>query len=194
MSWSASAGATSYILQEARDGGFSTASNVYVGPATSVPMSGKSPTRYYYRVKARNAAGDSGWSNVQQVDVLWELEPNDIKNQANGSLLSGLTYCGKLSSGTTIGDTDDFYFDAPSAGTAQLTLTLPPALVGHTAIWVYSQSDLFSHLCGTGPVNGSSYSASCPLATAGRYYINLYAAGNQFYDDVNPYSVRVTYP
>ena len=70
-------------------------------------MSGRGATRYYYRVKARNTWTESGWSNVRQVDVLWEAEPNDTHVQANGPIMPNLVYYGTFLSGD---DVDDYYF------------------------------------------------------------------------------------
>ena len=92
VSWSSTEYATLYILQESQNSSFSNAVQVYSDASTNTDLSDRGPTRYYYRVKAHNNYGDSGWSNGQSVDVLWEEEPNnDAPVQANGPLISGLT-------------------------------------------------------------------------------------------------------
>jgi len=119
--WSDSYRAATYILQETTDASFSSRWVVYEGPGTTHAVSGQGPTRYHYRVKARNSWGGSGWSNVEQVDVLWEAEPNDNGlTEANGPIMSGLTYHGTFPSGG--GRRDYFYFDLAVAHTAELWL------------------------------------------------------------------------
>jgi photosystem II stability/assembly factor-like uncharacterized protein len=77
VSWSAVAGATEYTLEEAENAGFSGAQAAYSGPNTSTAIAGKSTGTYYYRVKASNTAGSSGWSNVQSTQVVTEPRPYD---------------------------------------------------------------------------------------------------------------------
>ncbi|MGD2207596.1 MAG: hypothetical protein PVH17_12555, partial [Anaerolineae bacterium] len=69
VGWSASSGATSYLLQEDDNGSFSSPTTAYSGSSTSTSISGKSDGTYYYRVNASNAYGTSGWSNTQSVVV-----------------------------------------------------------------------------------------------------------------------------
>jgi hypothetical protein len=64
VSWSSSAGATTYTLEEDENIGFSSPSAVYSGSSTSKAISGKGIGTYYYRVKASNSSGSSGWSNI----------------------------------------------------------------------------------------------------------------------------------
>jgi len=108
VSWSSTAYATSYVLQESTTANFSNAVEVYSDTAITVSFSDQGPTRYYYRVQARNSYAVSAWSNVRSVDVVWEKEPNDdALTQANGPLFSGLTYYGRFPSGA---DRQDYYF------------------------------------------------------------------------------------
>jgi serine protease AprX len=69
VSWTASAGATNYLLQEDDNAAFSSPVTAYSGAATSTAISGKPNGTYYYRVRASNASGDSAWSNTQSVTV-----------------------------------------------------------------------------------------------------------------------------
>jgi hypothetical protein len=62
VSWSAATGANRYEVEEATDAGFATAASVYVGGLTALPVSGKANGTYWYRVRAGNAAGWSGWT------------------------------------------------------------------------------------------------------------------------------------
>jgi len=69
VSWSSSAGATTYTLEEDDNNGFSSPSAVYSGASTSKAISGKGIGTYYYRVRASNTSGSSGWSNIVSVVV-----------------------------------------------------------------------------------------------------------------------------
>jgi hypothetical protein len=69
VSWNPADLASTYILQEATNASFSGAVPRYSGSGTSWMATGKAPGTYYYRVKARNSWGDSGWSNTQQTTV-----------------------------------------------------------------------------------------------------------------------------
>lgn len=70
VSWQPAYLASTYTLQEATDVNFSTGVvTYYPGSATSRSVTGKTAGTYYYRVKAINSWGDSGWSNVEQTTV-----------------------------------------------------------------------------------------------------------------------------
>ena len=126
VGWSAPAQAETYILQEARNSSFSDATIIYSGPSTNHAVSGRGAARYYYRVKASNIWTVSDWSNVRQVDVLWEAEPNDeAPEQANGPIMPNLVYYGTFLNGD---DVDDYYFfDLTTARRVSLWLTNIPS-------------------------------------------------------------------
>lgn len=67
ITWSAAATATSYVLEEATDAGFSTPTTLYSGAGLSQQVLNKPVGSYYYRVKALNAGGASLWSSTQSV-------------------------------------------------------------------------------------------------------------------------------
>jgi C1A family cysteine protease len=69
VSWNAAYLAGMYVLQEDDNAAFSSPSTTYSGPEISTSITGNAPGTYYYRVKASNAWGDSGWSNLRQVTV-----------------------------------------------------------------------------------------------------------------------------
>lgn len=69
VSWQAAYLASTYTLQEATNADFTDVVTRYSGTGTSWTASGKAPGTYYYRVKATNSWGDSGWSNTQQTTV-----------------------------------------------------------------------------------------------------------------------------
>lgn len=72
VSWTTSAGAANYVLQESSTQGFETINQTYpvAAPLTSQFISGKPVGTYYYRVAAYNALSrPSRWSNVEVVTV-----------------------------------------------------------------------------------------------------------------------------
>jgi serine protease len=60
---------TTYTLEEDDNAGFTSPTAVYMGTNTSWDATGKAPGTYFYRVKASNDEGDSGWSNIESVTV-----------------------------------------------------------------------------------------------------------------------------
>jgi hypothetical protein len=121
------------------------------------------------------------------VDVLWEAEPNDTVSQANGPLVSGLTYYGTLSG--AIGASDYFYFDLPAGYSVELWLTNIPA--GSDYDLVLYDSDLgmrgYSGLTGSGDEH-----IVTALSAAGRYFVRVYhrsGAGS----GTQPYHLRAVY-
>ncbi len=68
VSWTAVATATSYTLEESVNGG-STWTQVYSGPATSAPVSGKTNGTYSYRALASNPNGAGPYSAVVTTTV-----------------------------------------------------------------------------------------------------------------------------
>jgi hypothetical protein len=84
VTWSTASNATTYILEEDDNSGFTSPTTVYNSTGTSWSASGKSPGTYYYHVKAHNATGDSGWSGTQSTTValgptpgFWESTTGD---------------------------------------------------------------------------------------------------------------------
>jgi uncharacterized repeat protein (TIGR01451 family) len=69
VSWNAAYLADTYTLQEDDNAAFTSPATAYTGSGTGWSASGKATGTYYYRVKATNSWGDSGWSNVQSVTV-----------------------------------------------------------------------------------------------------------------------------
>jgi hypothetical protein len=168
--WKPKADAQIYYLQEATNSLFVGAKTVFEGVATSFEVTGRGAARYFYRVRADTVDGDpSGWSNVEWVDVLWEHEPNDdALTQANGPIVSGLTYYGTF---PVLDDrVDHFFFDMPSAKRVDLFLSkIPP----------FSDYDLYLLDASLGlvafserPGNLEEHIATSVLP-AGRYYIRV---------------------
>ncbi len=68
VSWSSVSGATTYELQERYSSG--TFKQIYSGPDTSQYKFGQSEGQWCYRVRAKNGAGDSNWSQTQCTTVV----------------------------------------------------------------------------------------------------------------------------
>lgn len=75
VSWSSVSGASNYVLEEDDNASFSTPSTVYDNSGTSTGISGRDVGVYYYRVRAENSSGISGWSGTQSVVVTVEPPP-----------------------------------------------------------------------------------------------------------------------
>jgi uncharacterized repeat protein (TIGR01451 family) len=188
VSWSSAKLATFYILQESPDSSFTDAVQVYSDTNTSTLLSGKGPTRYYYRVLARNNYGDSGWSNVRSVDVLWEKEPNDnALTQANGPLISGLTYYGRFPSGA---DQQDYFFiQLQSAQRVELWLRNIPAGQDYDLTLRDTTLGVVGHSGELGNANEYIRTGTLP---AGWYYIQVYNRSGG--GSTQAYHLRVVYP
>ncbi len=114
VSWNAAYLADEYLLQEDDNATFPSPSIVYSDSGTSDYVSGQPPGTYYYRVKATNAWGESGWSNVEQVRVLPPTATVYVENNTGGELCyevydtgigrkcfsSGTHFYGRFPSGT----------------------------------------------------------------------------------------------
>lgn len=65
VSWTTSAGATDYFLEEDYDPSFPQPREVYRGPLNSVDLGQLSVSRpWYFRVRAANRVSTSPWSNI----------------------------------------------------------------------------------------------------------------------------------
>jgi hypothetical protein len=117
-------------------------------------------------------------------------ELNDSRDSPSSEpLASRQLYQARLCTGDA---EDNYVFDTTTTSPVQLTLTLPPKLVGSSAIWVYAKTDTGTTICGTGPVKKAVYSVSCPISASGRYIIRIYNDLKK--DDVNFYTLQVNYP
>jgi hypothetical protein len=187
VTWTAALRAESYILEQAGDSGFATAVRVYDGPLTSQAVSGQMTGRRYYRVKARNSWGDSAWSATKWADVLWEVEPNNQASDANGTLVSGLTYLGRFPSRED--GNDYYYFDLPAAGPVELWLRNVPA--GQDYNLVLRDENLDPPVGYSGNRGGVNEHILTNNLPAGRYYIQVWNyVGN---GSIEPYQLQVKY-
>lgn len=69
ISWSSVSNVTSYELQRATNAGFSGATTVLEENSTSWIQPGLGMGEYYYRVRAKNNCGSSGWRNGDMIDI-----------------------------------------------------------------------------------------------------------------------------
>lgn len=69
VSWQPASGAATYTLQETTNPNFTGAVTVYSGADTSWAATNKPVGTYYYRVRATNCAGNSGWSAARSTIV-----------------------------------------------------------------------------------------------------------------------------
>jgi hypothetical protein len=121
------------------------------------------------------------------VDVLYEHEPNDSYGDANGPLVSGLTYFGTFYGAA---DLDDyFYFDLSTAGGAELFLSHIPAGHNYDLLLIDSTGDTKGYSGNTG--NSDEHIPRTSLA-AGRYYIRVYNRSGT--GSTQSYHLRVIYP
>jgi len=188
VSWNAAYLAETYILQEAKISDFSDATVVYTGAALSHVVDCRGIARYYYRVKARNSWGDSGWSNVQSVDVFWEEEPNnDALTQANGPIVSGQTYYGIFPSPADF-DKDYFYFDLPASHSVELWLTHIPT--GQDYDLALRDANM-NEVARSDNGGQSDEHIQTDILPVGRYYVQIYHYNSG--GSTQPYHLRVVY-
>lgn len=69
ISWSSVSNATKYELQRATVDTFADAVKVYEDSSTSWTQSGLSADSYFYRVRAKNSCGTSGWREGGEIEV-----------------------------------------------------------------------------------------------------------------------------
>jgi uncharacterized repeat protein (TIGR01451 family) len=186
--WSASRGADSYRLEEATYSDFTGARPVYTGTNTHYSIAGRGAARYYYRVKACNVWGCSCWSNVKWVDVLWEHEPNNSCPQANGPIVSGLTYSGTFPS--TADREDYFFFDLTTTHSVELWLTDIPCGCDYDLYLCDDGSCTEWDNCHSHKTGDLDEHILCKDVPAGRYHARVhgYRPGSS-----SPYHLRVVY-
>jgi hypothetical protein len=180
-----------YLLQESTDSTFSAAGATYSTGSTSYDVAGQGAGRYYYRVKARNSWGDSAWSAVQQVDVLWHWEGNDQPGD-NGPLVSGLRdpYYGILPSAAD--ERDYFSIELDSPHPVELRLTNIPAGQNYDLVLRYENLAPVPGGYLPQPGNRSEHILTGVLP-AGTYYIQVYRNPDSSGGTSQPYHLWVAY-
>jgi hypothetical protein len=184
--WSVVSEADTYALQEATNESFAQATQLYAGGLTNYGVTGRGAARYFYRVQARNTWGSGPWSNTQWVDVLWEAEPNDAYGQANGPIVSGLTYYGTFPNEA---DGNDYYFfDLPASHSVEIWLTNVPAANDY-ALYLYNATyTRIGYSDEYGDANEHIYLGS---TAGGRYYIRVERVVGT--SQAQPYALRVVF-
>lgn len=180
--WPAAARAESYVLERATSPGFGDAIQVHEGAATDYVESSTGIATYHYRVKARNEAGDSAWSNVQAVAVRWEREPNGDVVDATGVMQSGLRYYGVLAGASD--QQDYFYFELATSRNAELWLTNMASGQDFNLVLRDATLGIVGYSGQAG--NADEHIAITALA-AGRYYLQVRRVTG---DSSQPYHVR----
>lgn len=191
VQWRDAERASSYVLQEAVKATAPTASDfteIYRGASRSLALSGRGAGRYHYRVMARNSWGESAWSNVASVDVLWEAEPNDDREmEANGPIVSGLTYHGTFPNQAHF-DRDYYFFDLSAGHTINAWLTNVPEGQDYDLLLWDADDEQITHSAKSGQADER---ISTEVLPAGRYYLEVYHWDSG--GSAQPYHLRVVY-
>jgi hypothetical protein len=110
VSWSPVAGATSYELWQATDSSFAGEAMVYDSTATSATITVPGEGAYWYRVRAKNGTGVTGWTSGGPCE--FALPPSSTGdgggcsaslNQAASSLVTGYLAIAVLFAGALLG-------------------------------------------------------------------------------------------
>lgn len=148
-------------------GGYTLASGFWAGSAVTY--------RVYLPLGMRDWRGEN-----------WEQEPNGISTQANGPIASDQIYYGVM----PVGDANDyFYFDLPTAGSAELWLTHVPSGCNYDLVLRDAALGVVGYSANLG--SADEHIQTGTLA-ADRYFIQVYhnsAAGS-----AQEYHLRVVYP
>jgi hypothetical protein len=73
VDWADVTGATGYELQEDDNPDFTSPTVRYIGPESQYDVYGQGLGQWHYRVRASNAGGDSPWSSIGSVEVLYPV-------------------------------------------------------------------------------------------------------------------------
>lgn len=128
VSWAAAAGATSYVLEEDDNGGFTSPATVYSGAATSWAVSNKPDGTYFYRVQGVNTWGAGSWSNTQSATVFTLL--TDI---VNGDFEAGPSH----------------WIEYSTHGWSLITNSFPGGMMprsGSWAVWLGGENDEVAYI------------------------------------------------
>ena len=123
------------------------------------------------------------------------FEPNNSRATVlGGQVTSGASYLAKFCGGDS---EDNYRVQKAVAGSLSFTLTLPSTLQGHVVAYAYSASNLVFTLescTGMGMlISSAPFTASCTGLTAGDYVLRLIMSQEGIYDDINPYTFKITY-
>ena len=193
--WEAVDGASSYHLQQAQDSAFSNPITVYTGPNTSTSSADWALRATTTVCKPSSPPAARPWSNVQSVDVCWEAEPNNTRADANGPIVSGLTYYGLLPNSED--GRDYFYFQLTDTHEVEISLEnignnndFNVALRGADGAIVRACPDTGADQTCYSANRGNDYLRSTPLPP-GIYYAHvIYYFG---FGTPPPYHLKVTF-
>jgi hypothetical protein len=105
VTWAAVSGATSYTLQRANNPSFTGAVIAYTGALTSYSQSGLADGTYYYRVRAANSCGNSGWLSEGAV-IVGNCDDEFFVDTASPPTCAGNSPCyGTIEEAVNEGDT-----------------------------------------------------------------------------------------
>jgi hypothetical protein len=195
VSWSGSGGATGYTLEEAEEDSFAGATTAYVGPFTSTLVGGQSEGTHYYRVKATNAYGSSGWSNTESVLVSAPpppapgdgYEPDDTCDDASVIVTDGVLQRHTFHAEA---DQDWVSFQATAGMTYTIEARTPATSTADIVLEVYSS-------CSGGYQQGQGYTFSPDIylqftaPADGTYYLRLFNQTSSTYGADVAYNLSV---
>ncbi len=152
VDWNLANRAETYTLQEDDNAGFSSPEVRYWGAETYWNTPGQVPGTYYYRVRASNGWGDSGWSNIHFINIQPPTPTSPPTNTPRPPT-------------ATPGPECDLYIDNQTGG--RLCYTVNGTGIGKTC-WTTSGT----HFYGSFPRGTYSYSVTgCGTSDSGsRYY------------------------
>lgn len=171
-----------YLLQEARDSSFSIALQSSSVLSTSYEVTDRGAARYFYRVQARNYSGSSPWSDLESVDVRWELEPNNSDQEANGPLQSEIEYYGYPDD-----EKDYFGFKTDMAGAISIEVRNHTGKEVQLQLFYQSATDENRKAHDLEPPFQIDY-----VGPSGWYYIYINTGSG--YNQNTPYSISVRFP
>ena len=161
VGWNAVAGATSYTLEEANNVGFASPTTQYSAAGTSWNATGKVAGTYYYRAKASNNPGSSGWSNMQSVVVQPVTGPTPGFWQEGGGWVEFY-----VSTDRQRVENFAIYVDVTGCGGYVITQLVPTAIAGNSFAFT-----------GTFYGSGAFNSAATASGTAGLNDFNIDGCG-----------------
>ena len=180
LSWTPIYATRDYELQESREPSFAApVERVYTGDATSFEARSHGIGTHYYRVRARNLAGESNWSEAQPVPVSWETEPNNVLPEANPGLLSNSTLY-------ALPDDPDDFFSLTTSESGPIIARVDN--VAATGVRLSLYYDNIGNLIASDTTAPYQVSAVGP---AGTYYVRVFAEAG--YTATTPYRLIATF-
>jgi hypothetical protein len=180
LSWTPIYDASSYDVErtalESFDGQIEP---IYSGDRTSIDTRSSGIGTFYYRVRARNLAGVSQWSQAQSASMTWETEPNNVLTQANEGIAPGVTIYALPN------DANDFFkITATELGTVTAAVD---GMVGQSVrLALY-----YDNIGNLRAADTAAPYAVTALGPAGDYYVRVFVGAG--YSVAIPYRLTVSY-